>query len=72
MHCFKDNYNNRKYILHFIRLLLTPKSPILPNLGGYRYPCTCTQVQFVLPKVQIVLLKSLCLYPSTDFFLQSS
>ena len=38
MHCFKDNFNNRKYILHFIRLLLTPKSPILPNLGGYRTP----------------------------------
>ena len=34
MHCFKDNFNNRKYILHFIRLLLTPKSPILPNLGS--------------------------------------
>ena len=37
MHCFKDNFNNRKYILHFIRLLLTPKSSILPNLGGYPY-----------------------------------
>ena len=36
MHCFKDNINNRKYILQFIRLLLPPKSPILPNLGGYR------------------------------------
>ena len=34
MHCFKDHINNRKYFLHFIRLLLPPKSPILPNLGG--------------------------------------
>ena len=34
MHCFKDNINNRKYFLHFIRLLLPPKLPILPNLGG--------------------------------------
>ena len=40
MHCFKDVINNRKYFLHFIRLLLLPKSPILPNLGGYM--CTYT------------------------------
>ena len=37
MHCFKDIINNRKYFLHFIRLLLPPKSPILPNLGGGPY-----------------------------------
>ena len=37
MHCFKDIINNRKYFLHFIRLLLPPKSPILPNLGGDPY-----------------------------------
>ena len=37
MHCFKDHINNRKYFLHFIRLLLPPKSPILPNLGGDPY-----------------------------------
>ena len=37
MHCSKDNINNRKYIVHFIRLLLPPKSPVLPNLGGYPY-----------------------------------
>ena len=43
MHCFKDNINNRKYLLHFRRLLLPPKSPILPNLGGYLwYSCSCT------------------------------
>ena len=40
MHCLKDDINNRKYILHFIRLLLPPKSPILPNLGGDPY-CYC-------------------------------
>ena len=37
MHCFKDHINNRKYFLHFIRLLLPPKSLILPNLGGHPY-----------------------------------
>ena len=37
MHCFKDVINNRKYFLHFIRLLLPPKSPISPNLGGDPY-----------------------------------
>ena len=47
MHCFKDNFNNRKYILHFIRLLLTPKSPILPNLGGYPY-CDCDCEWFLM------------------------
>ena len=40
MHCFKDHINNRKYFLHFIRLLLPPKSPILPNLGGDPYYST--------------------------------
>ena len=41
MHCFKDHINNRKYFLHFIRLLLPPKSPILPNLGGDPYMYVC-------------------------------
>ena len=46
MHCFKDHINNRKYFLHFIRLLLPPKSLILPNLGGhpYRYISTGTNI----------------------------
>ena len=50
MHCFKDIINNRKYFLHFIRLLLPPKSPILPNLGGDPYTyynCSCSTVRNV-------------------------
>ena len=52
MHCFKDHINNRKYFLHFIRLLLPPKSLILPNLGGHPYRYirgTCTRYRCTVP-----------------------
>ena len=66
MHCFKDIINNRKYFLHFIRLLLPPKSPILPNLGGdpYHKPqeMTCTYTKkkyFFSPNIVEAHLKGI-------------
>ena len=66
MHCFKDIINNRKYFLHFIRLLLPPKSPILPNLGGDPY-CMYTYIHVCMYMYTYMYVCILYTYMLNDF-----